>query len=138
MNMPEDKIRELLDKLLRNACTPAEKEELFLLVEQVDDQPELRLLLEQAWNQYDQPTHSVPGQTAESILQLILEDGKTVKQPVVRQMPVWRRSAIAAAVLLAVALGTYFLFFRQTDNRAELAQIVLPNDVKAPESNKAT
>jgi transmembrane sensor len=136
--MPEDRIRELLDKLLRDGCTPVEKEELFLLVEQVDDQPELRLLLENAWSRYDMPTHSVPGQTAESILQFILGDGKTVKKPVVRQMPLWRRSAIAAAVLLAIGLGSYFLFFRQKDNREALAQIVFPNDIKAPEKSKAT
>lgn len=136
--MREDRIPELLDKLLRNACTPAEKEELFLLVEQVEDQPELMQLLEEAWGRYEQPTHAVNGQTAESILQFIVNDGKTVKTPVVRLITLWRRVAVVAAILLIVGFGSYLFFFRQKNNPAEVAQTVIPNDVKAPEKNKAT
>jgi len=48
----------------------------------------------------------------------------------------WRWAA--ASIIFAVGIGSYFLFFNKAVKRIEVSKTVVPNDVKAPENNKAT
>ncbi len=134
--MPNNRIGTLLDKLMNDACTPEEKEELFSLVEQIGDQPELQELLEAAWDRYERPTHPVPDATAKAMLAKILQDGKVVSMQKAQKVG-WRRLAVAAAVIMPIGLGTWSLFFNRHTESRELGQTVFHNDVKAPETNRA-
>lgn len=136
--MPASSASELLHKLLRNECTDEEKQQLFASVEQLNNDEELSALLEQAWNAYDQPSHNLADTTTAAILQTILQQGRVVPMPVVRNHFNWRRLAVAAAILLLVGLGSYFLFFNKKDIPAEIVKTVLPADIPAPQTNRAS
>jgi transmembrane sensor len=49
----------------------------------------------------------------------------------------WARWWAAASIILLLGAGAYFLFFNRTEKPTEIVKTVLPNDVKAPETNKA-
>ena len=135
--MSQPRIRELLDKLLNNNCSPAEKQELFQLAEQVEDHPGLSALLEDAWNRHDKPVHTLSDTHSATLLEQILNDGKVVPMTRRRKLLSWPRIAAAAAVLLLAGLGIYWLM-RQQPTAPQPAEMAFKNDVKAPAGNKAT
>ncbi len=138
MNMPDNRIRELLDKLLRNDCSQDEKNELFLLLQDIDDDDKLTMMLEDAWNAYQQPTHSISRETADTLLQTILEgDRKVAVMPAGRKRIPWIRVSVAASVIVLIGLAAYFSFFNNSKTAPETATIIT-NDVKPPETNRAT
>ncbi len=49
----------------------------------------------------------------------------------------WQRAAAAAAVFILL-LGSYFLFFNKENRKNDFVKNEIVNDVKAPETNKAT
>ncbi len=49
----------------------------------------------------------------------------------------WRRIAVAASVLLAVGLGSYFMFFNKTTKQEEFVATTGPIDIIAPKANRA-
>ena len=44
----------------------------------------------------------------------------------------------AASIILLLSTGTYFLVFNKSEKSTEIVKKVLPNDVKAPETNRAS
>lgn len=66
----------------------------------------------------------------ESLLRETRNDGKVRK--------IVKRWAVAASIVLMMGLGTYVLFFNKPAKQDEIVRTpVVPNDVKAPEANRA-
>jgi len=125
----------LLDKLLINDCTEAEKQELFQLIETVDDEPQLQDVLEGAWLRYNQPSHVVSEDRSAAILKNILNENQVV--PLRRKRKLWPYMAAAASVVVLIGLAIYRLSL-PAKGPAEPNTAAITNDVKAPDKSKAT
>jgi transmembrane sensor len=134
--MSQQRLQELLDKLLANDCSEEEKLELFRLTETLEDEPHLQNVLETAWMRYNNPSHTVPEARSAAILQSILQDGKAIPMRTGKRR--WPYIAAAAVVLLAAGLGIYR--FLQTKPGGPVTPEVasIKNDVKAPDKSRAT
>ena len=134
--MSQQRLQDLLDKLLANDCTAAEKQELYQLIETVEDDPQLRHLLESAWMRYDQPSHLVSEDRSAAILKNILNENQVV--PLRRKRKLWPYMAAAASVIVLIGLGIYRLYRPTEKGPAEPNIAAITNDVKAPDKSKAT
>lgn len=134
--MSQQRLQELLDKLLANDCSDEEKQELFRLAETLEDEPHLQNVLEAAWMRYNNPSHTIPEARSAGILQSILHDGKVI--PMQTKKRPWRYVAAAAVVLLVAGYGIYR--FVQTKPSGPITPEIaaIKNDVKAPDKNRAT
>lgn len=87
--------------------------------------PELVSQIEAALNQYElgKTTPYTPASGG--------YDGKVI------HLKTFRKIAVAASIILAMGLGTYFLFFNKPTAQAEIVKGEIPQDVKAPDGTKA-
>lgn len=134
--MSQQRLQDLLDKLLANDCTAAEKQELFQLIETVEDDPQLQVVLESAWMRYDQPSHIVTEDRSAAILKNILNENQVV--PLHRKRKLWPYIAAAASVVVLIGLGIYRLTLPTAKGPVEPNVAAITNDVKAPDKSKAT
>lgn len=136
--MPENRIRELIDKLLRKQCTAEEQEELFMLIQAHKAGSSLQSLLEEAWNRYKQPTDEAPEEVVTAILQAVHGQDTRVPKPDSRKRRLrWIRIAAAVAILLVLAAGVQALFFQNKNPAPPLASQRLKEDIPPPQINKA-
>ncbi|MCS3801610.1 FecR family protein [Niastella sp. OAS944] len=134
--MSQQRLQDLLDKLLANDCTAAEKQELFQLIETVEDDPQLQAVLQSAWMRYDQPSHIVAEDSSAAILKNILNENQAV--PLRRKRKLWPYMAAAASVVVLIGLGIYRLMLPTAKLPFEPNVAAISNDVKAPDKSKAT
>jgi ferric-dicitrate binding protein FerR (iron transport regulator) len=134
--MSQKRLQDLIDKLLANNCTEAEKQELFQLIETVEDEPQLRDVLEGAWMRYDQPSHIVAEDRSAAILKNILNENQVV--PLRQKRKLWPYMAAAASVVVLIGLGVYRLWLPTAKGPAKPNIAAITNDVKAPDKSKAT
>jgi ferric-dicitrate binding protein FerR (iron transport regulator) len=134
--MSQQRLQYLLEKLLNSDCTEAEKQELFQLIETVNDEPQLQDVLEGAWQRYDQPTHIVSEDRLATILKNILNENQVV--PLRSKRKLWPYMAAAASVVVLIGLAIYRLSLPATKAPAEPNTAAITNDVKAPDKSKAT
>ncbi|SFW52378.1 FecR family protein [Chitinophaga sancti] len=129
--MSIDRITALLEKLTSNTCTWQEKKELFALIDSVDD-PQLKAVLEAAWQKYNEPVHNLSDATSRVILSNILKKDKPTRVLSIRK---WRVAAVAAAAALLIGFSIY-KFTGAPSTTAPAIAIV--SDIKAPAIHKAT
>jgi transmembrane sensor len=134
--MSQQRLQYLLDKLLTNDCTAAEKQELFQLIEAVEDDPQLQDVLEGAWVRYDQPSHVVAEDRSAAILKNILNENQVL--PLRSKRKLWLYMAAAASVIVLMGVGIYRLLQPIATTPVTPNVTVITNDVKAPEKSKAT
>lgn len=133
--MSQQRLQYLLDKLLTSDCTEAEKQELFQLIETVNDEPQLQDVLEGAWMRYDQPSHVVSEDRSATILKNILNENQVL--PLRRKRKLWPYMAAAASVVILIGLAIYRLSLPATKPVVP-NMAAITNDVKAPDKSKAT
>lgn len=133
--MSQQRLQYLLDKLLTSDCTEAEKQELFQLIETVNDEPQLQDVLEGAWMRYNQPSHVVSEDRSATILKNILNENQVL--PLRRKRKLWPYMAAAASVVVLIGLAVYRLWLPAT-KPVEPNMAAITNDVKAPDKSKAT
>jgi transmembrane sensor len=134
--MSQQRLQDLLDKFLANDCTEAGKQELFQLIETMNDEPQLQNVLEGAWLRYDQPSHVVSEDRSATILKNILNENQVVRLR--RKRKLWPYLAAAASVVVLIGLAIYRLSLPATKGPAEPNMAAITNDVKAPDKSKAT
>lgn len=134
--MSQQRLQELLDKLLNNDCTTAEKQELFQLIETVNDEPQLQDVLEGAWMRYNQPSHVVGEDRSAAILKNILREDQVV--PLRQKRKLWPYMAAAASVVVLIGFGIYRLWLPAAKGPVKPTIAAITNDVKAPDKSKAT
>jgi len=132
--MDKNSFIDLLDKYITHSITPDEKTQLSQLLHTQQYAAELETII-------DQQLAANIFETAEddTIRQLIFEriQARKDNNGIVRRIIFWRRIAVAASILLVLGLGSYLIFFNKTEKPIEVVKTDLPNDVKAPETNRA-
>jgi ferric-dicitrate binding protein FerR (iron transport regulator) len=132
----------LLNRYADKSCTPEEREELMQLLQQPHHDAAVLQLIEQMVIKRE-TIHTMPEDTAGSVLQAILQTGKTPVIPIESVAPVrsvkWGRIAAAAIVLFLLGTTTYLWLNRTPHNiaRTENPSNPFKNDV-LPGGNKAT
>lgn len=82
----------------------------MLLLEQSTHDEELKEALDELLQQAEDDTSAMPDDVAANMLEQIMQ---TTPAPI-RRIPVWKRAAIAAAVISAIALAGYKLYQKST------------------------
>ncbi|MBN8878046.1 MAG: FecR domain-containing protein [Sphingobacteriales bacterium] len=136
--MTNERLAYLFDRFLQEQCSPEENRELSALVLNPQHEEQVRALLGSYWSQVVAAKDSVlmPDEEAEKMLEKMFHEPLKKAAPVKRMR--WRRIAVAASILLAVALGSYLVFFQPSKETKEVVKVEEPaKDVKAPETNRA-
>jgi ferric-dicitrate binding protein FerR (iron transport regulator) len=107
MGVPE-RLTYLFYRYYENTCTPSEKEELFQLLLHPEHDALLRNLIDETWAK-DIPFRLQDPQTADKILQYIIQQQPAVHLPA-RRKPIFFRYAAAILILLSVTGLTYYLY----------------------------
>lgn len=102
--MTNQRINYLLDQCIRGLCTEAEKEELSSLIRQAKNDDNIKRHMEKTWASLSEE-YKLNDIQSVKILSAILD-----KEPVVHYMFPWKRIAAAAAIIILMGAGTYFLF----------------------------
>lgn len=136
-----ERLKYLFELHLAQNCTSGEEEELFALALETGNDAVLKEMLEQSWNKTGKE-EDMPDEKAQIMLRSILHPEAvevSFQSGKVRKM-IWRRVAVAVAILIVLGGAGYFLL---NQNRQD-AQIVkvgdkkYKEDVLAPTENKAT
>jgi ferric-dicitrate binding protein FerR (iron transport regulator) len=126
-----ERIKYLFQRYADKTCSRDELQELYGLVNQTGDEALYSLMDAHYAN-----LKTGPGAERvdwEFMFQQIVKEQKII--PVRRTL--WKRITVAASILLAIGLGTYFVFFNKSTKQDEIVKTVPAKDVKAPETNRA-
>lgn len=134
----DNRIDDLLLKLLHNQCSDAEKQELFQLTGEVHDEEELSAFLERAWNGYDQPSHVLEDGPSRAVLMAIFADHKPEQHTSLRS--IYKRWYWAAAAVLVAVVAVKATFFAGKNKPENGMARVAANaaDIHAPTVSKAS
>lgn len=133
-NAIQERLRYLLTRYADQQNSQTEEQELFALLEDDATETNAKNLLLQMMAQ-EQPVN-IDEQKWQPILQKILQTETRAQQATVKSIN-YRRWIYAAAIIVALALGSYAIFFRKTE-KPTIAKIPAPvkTDI-APGGNKA-
>ena len=139
--MPDQYISELLNRFFRGTISVPEKESLARWVQESGEEDHIKELMQQSWQQFE-PQETLPQAKANELLQSILFQAKSQEKQPAKLIGMhrrrWNRIAVAASIVIALGLGSYFTFFNKPAKQDEIVKLQeLPNDVKAPETNRA-
>ncbi len=131
--MKQERLHYLFGRHESGGITATEQEELL---EFLADYGNREMALEYLENEL----RATPQQTLqrEEKWQQIIQ--RIVQQPaaVVRPLFSWKKMAVAASIVLALAAGAYFAFFQSNKKQQEVAEKTAVEDVEAPKITKAT
>jgi ferric-dicitrate binding protein FerR (iron transport regulator) len=138
MNQP--RLAYLFQAYFNKTATPAERDELMALLEQPENDEQVKDLLTHTWEQHTSESQPFRDSQGEKMLTAILQEGRSRKPvPVIGSKPAsrWWRVAAAAAILLFIAAGGYF-WFANKPSTPTLTQTTQPvRDTIMPGGNKA-
>lgn len=130
------RLQYLFDRFLAKTCTDDERRELLGMALEPQMQQKINEIVGEAWMQTGEE-EDVPEKKAEAIMEKIFPPASDVQERNVFPL-IWKRIAVAASILLMIGIGSYFLFFNKPATQDEMVKRPeLPNDVKAPEMNRA-
>lgn len=131
--MDINKLAYLAKKYFENNSTDGEQQELASLVQKAKEDVQLKRVLEGIWNQY-QPEQQMPEDMSNRVLHnlftnsqhAIISSGNSIDtlddnnaEHVVRSIPVWRYTGIAASLVLVVSF-TWWLLKKEKTPDAEM------------------
>jgi ferric-dicitrate binding protein FerR (iron transport regulator) len=127
----------LFQRYLDRVETPVELEELMELVNTDDHKEAIEQLLDAARPSTAQ-TDQLNDEQTERLFQAISQ--QTSPAPVIPMTGSrkWRWVAAAAAIMLAIGLGSYLFFSKSTSKQGTEVAAITPSDVEAPKATKAT
>ena len=136
--MPYARLKYLFDQHLANTCTEAEKQELAVLLLSPKYNEDVKELLQQAW-EGAAANETLPAEKAEAIIASILSSPNTITKT--RTIPLWRKIAAVAAILLLLSVTAYFIFNNKEKPAIATATPAVPkniSDINPPAVVKAT
>jgi transmembrane sensor len=135
MSVSPERLQYLLNQNARRRCTKEEMQELYTYIDAGSDN-ELYPQLDEHYRQTNDPKE-VRDIDWDFMLQSILkEEQETIVKAPIRKL-FWRKMAVAASVVLAISLGTYWLMQNQNDQPSNPVVNEIKTDVEAPATNKA-
>ncbi|MES2775173.1 MAG: FecR domain-containing protein [Bacteroidota bacterium] len=141
--MANTRLAYLFELFVTQAAAKAEKEELFILMADPENESQVEGLIENTWINYEPRQEVFSSEQSAAMLQKIMEAKQPAKLVTLSPVPaksMWRRIAAAAAILLVVSTAAYFLFNRGADNDKPSSKNIAKrykNDVM-PGGNRAT
>jgi ferric-dicitrate binding protein FerR (iron transport regulator) len=138
--MDKSRLSYLFQAYVNKTATKAERAEFMQMVEQAENDEQVKSLLTSTWEQYSPQSQPINEQKSEEMLAAILQQGKSAKPVAViasRPASWWWRSAAAAAILLMVCAGGYYWLTRQPSKQVAGTKQLPVNDTIVPGSNKA-
>ncbi|MCC6288472.1 MAG: FecR domain-containing protein [Chitinophagaceae bacterium] len=135
--MKEKRLEELFRQYMQQGLTDAEETELFQLWLDPLLESKRSEVLD---NLYDglPEDKDMPATDADFIFKEIVKKQAPVHHLTTRStLNLWRRVAVAAAILLVLGLSGYFLFHNIQPKSQEIVRIPIPVDKVAPASNRA-
>lgn len=122
MRLSQTKIFYLLKVYTDGKATIEEEKELFVWIEKGTSEGLIKRHIKKLLSEY-QPNDQVPAADWERLYQQIVEEkNRRGIEPLVRRMA-WSRWAVAAAIILLVGTGYYFLTRTEQKNQKEVAKI---------------
>ncbi|RYE26945.1 MAG: hypothetical protein EOP42_19955, partial [Sphingobacteriaceae bacterium] len=125
----------LLDAFLNKKASEQEKDELFVLIRQADNDEDLHRVLQRAWNNFPQAEDVFPSARSGQILSNILSPPEQ-NIPFINPKNNWRMYYAAAAAALFIGFAV-LLFSHKKRKTNQLITKVKPHDAILPGSNKA-
>lgn len=137
MSQSADRALYLLQTYIAQTATDAEKRELMDYMLEAEDSMELKACMLDVWEHSGEQPQASQVDWDDMFKRIINED-KVITMPV-KTINRWRRRVAAAAILLFLLTGTYFIISRPDKGKEDnISQVIAFHDVKAPETNKAT
>lgn len=127
----DERLKYLFERYADKTCSREELQELYGLINQTGDAALYSLMEAHYANLKTGPGAELVDW--EYMFQQIVNENNIIP---VRRMQ-WKRVTVAASILLAIGLGTYFVFFNKSDKQDEIVSVEPAKDVKAPETNRA-
>jgi len=137
--MSDTRLKYLLDQYLAKTCTATEKQELAAMILTSQHDEAIKDFFQQTWDKIA-ADDDMPEEKATQILASVLRQAQGNKPNTrkVKTMFSWRRTVVAASIILMVGVTSYFLFFNKTGKRNEIVKVTEPaKDVEAPKGTKA-
>jgi transmembrane sensor len=132
--MTDPRLEYLLEKHLAKTCSEMEKKELAGMILATGNEAGIQAFLEKTWDTM-KTDENLSAQKADQLFNSILQQGGKKDTGIVRKMFNWKKIAVAASVLIAIAAVGYFVI-PGSDNHTELVS-ESSKDVKPPQSTKA-
>lgn len=134
--MTPEQFKTLLAGYYAGTLSTGDKQELNDLLHDPERQQELQSLFPESLGSLELENPVSPEAMGLIYEQVLLNNGIEEEQAVQHEIRNWnwRRLAVAASILLIITAGGYFFFFHTNKNPSVAA---LPNDIKAPVSNRA-
>ncbi|MCC6761720.1 MAG: DUF4974 domain-containing protein [Chitinophagaceae bacterium] len=136
MTTNEQRLEVLFDKYIQQSISATEEQELMALLADASLAAKREALIEKV---YDNSTadFSLTPEQSDSIFTAIIQPSL----PQTRQAPIvkfqWKRWAVAASILAAIAFGGYFILSKNIAHQQDESTAGTRSDVKAPATNKA-
>ena len=141
MHLPKERIAYLLEAYTSKKATSQEEQELMEYLHDAQDDADLKAYIENLWNSY-QPGESVSTADWDGMFNRIIRSDKvySIVEKTNNKNIIWRRIAVAAAIVLLLVSGSYLIRNPVDKNLSVLEeQQQLPvKDVMPPSTNKAT
>lgn len=134
MLLPKERIHYLLEAYIFKRATAIEENELMEWILEAGEDSELKNYILEIWNSYNS-TEDISYVNWNEMYSRIKQQTEGALEPKVRKMR-WFRLTAAAAVLIALAAGSYIYF---APGKKETIATIQPNqiDIAPPSTNKA-
>jgi ferric-dicitrate binding protein FerR (iron transport regulator) len=135
MLLPKERIHYLLEAYISKRATAIEENELMEWILEAGEDSELKNYILEIWNSYN-PTEDLSYVNWNEMYSRIKQPPVVALEPKVRKMR-WFRLTAAAAVLIALAAGSYIYFTPAA--KESIATTIQPKkiDIAPPSTNKA-
>src|ERR1051325_6778572 len=133
MYTDENTIKELIAKLDANTISESEFNELFEIVKVAENEEQIKKIFLQRLE--DDEMNFANEEKLDAILRKILAPDPADEKVKPLRSTLWMKLAVAASILFAIAIGSYFLFFNKTKTPTIISQ--QPNNNVDPGKYKA-
>jgi transmembrane sensor len=141
MSINNNRLQYLVSQYLNDTCTQEELAEFWQQIGEMEDETPMRDALQHLWLQ-SKAGNDTPATGWEAVLQQVYSKADLhLQEPVA--IPLWKRGVFrwAAAAVVVLSLGTagyWLLNNNKPSGSKEVVSAITPQDVSAPQNNRAT
>lgn len=138
--MDKSRLTYLFQAYVNKTATPAERDEFMQMLEQAENDEQVKNLLTTTWEQHTSQSQPFNDSQGEEMLAAILQKGKSDKPVTIitpRPASWWWQRAVAAAILLFAFTGGYLWLTNKPTRQLSETKQPPANDTIVPGGNKA-